>query len=341
MTTIADTTPPTLSDLTISVRDTGATSRPREHSMRHYRIGPVPVTLACEVPGIADDFHRYYRRCEVFAPATHSFRIDVVIRRSPRSLRRYFHILANGREQCILRGARSVLPFVEWTMNALVAKFLPHYYQIHAASVSHQGVGVILAGSPGQGKSTLAAGMLARGWSYLSDEFALIDPDTRHLEPFPKAICIKAGSFATLLEQGLPLDLKRVLHKGHKGPVSLLDPAAVRPNAVGPPCPVGLIVFPRYDPHAAPAIEPMSRAQAVFELIQVSFNFSKFRDRGFDLLAAVARKAQCVRLRSGDLVETCELLDNFLFRLSPLNSCAAVAAGRHSLDHAAIQRGQT
>jgi hypothetical protein len=101
---------------------------------RHYQIGPVPVTLACDVPDISEAFHRYYRTYEVFIPPAHSFRIDVKVRRSWRSLRRYYHIFANGREQCILKSTRSVLPFIEWTMNACVAKFLPEFYQIHAAA---------------------------------------------------------------------------------------------------------------------------------------------------------------------------------------------------------------
>ena len=286
----------------------------RVHSpdVHHYRIGPVPVSLQCEITQLAEDYHRYYRAYEVFSPSADSFHIRVQLRRSWRSLRRYYHIETNGQEQSILCNPRSVLPYIEWTTNALVARFLPDYYQIHAAAMSRHGVGIILAGTPGQGKSTLAAGLLARGWKYLSDEFALIHPTTRRLEPFPKALCIKSGSFAPVLKLGLPLDLKRVLHKGGKGPVSLLDPLAVRPVAVSPPCPVGLIVFPEYDPSRPPAIEPLSRARAVFDLVQVSFNFTKFRDRGLDLLASIARQAHCIRLRSGDLNQTCRLLEDYM-----------------------------
>lgn len=287
-------------------------ARAKTPRVRHYRIGPVPVSLDCEVEQLADDYHRYYRAYEVFAPSPDSFRIEVRLRRSWRSLRQYYYVYANGQEQCILCNARSVLPYIEWTTNALVAKFLPGYLQIHAAAMSRDGAGIILAGTPGQGKSTLAAGLLARGWKYLSDEFALIDANTGRLEPFPKALCIKSGSFAPVLELGLPLDLKRVLHKGGKGPVSLVDPLAVRRDAVSEPCPVGMIVFPQYDASAAPAIESVSRARAVFDLVQVSFNFTKFRDRGLELLAGIARQSHCVRLRSGDLNQTGRLLEEYM-----------------------------
>lgn len=286
---------------------TRATAYARE---RHYLIGPVPVTFTCDLPEVAEAFHRYYGSYQVFIPAADSFRIDVKTQRSWRSLKPYYHIFANGCEQCILQNTRSVLPFVEWTMNACVAKFLPAFYQIHAATVSYQGGGVILAGTPGAGKTTLAAGLLARGWSYMSDEFALIDPHTQMLEAYPKALCIKAGSFEPALRLGLPLDIRHILHKGGKGPVSLIDPLAVRPDAISKPCPVRMIVFPQYQPDTKPDLIPMSRAQAVFELVQLSFNFTKFRSRGLDLLADIARRAVCVRLRCSDLPETCSLLES-------------------------------
>lgn len=285
---------------------------------RHYRIGAVPVSLTSGIPQIVDDFHRYYAPYQVLAPAADSFPIDVFARRSKRSLRNYFCVRANGHDQCILRSMKSVLPFIEWTINALTARFLPGYLAIHAASMSRGGRGLILAGSPGQGKSTLAAGLLAHGWSYLSDEFALIEPETGRLAAFPKALCIKAGSFEPLRDLGLPIDLDRVLHKGSKGPVSLLDPLAVRPDAVGEPSVPRLIAFPEYRHGTEPAVEPMSRAQAVFELVRSSFNFTKFRNEGLTILAGLARHAHCVRVRSGDLRQTCQVLDAYLDRVCPV-----------------------
>jgi hypothetical protein len=177
-------------------------------------------------------------------------------------------------------------------------------------------MGTIVAGSPGQGKSTLTAGLLSRGWSYLSDEFALIHPTTRLLEPFPKAMCIKAGSFKPVLDLGLPLDTRNVLHKGSKGPVSLIDPLAIRADAVSPPCPVRMIIFPHYEPDTEPAIEFIPRARALFELVQLSFNFTKFRGRGLELLAEVVLGSTCVRVRSGDLRATCDLLESMWDRAS-------------------------
>jgi hypothetical protein len=66
---------------------------------------------------------------------------------------------------------------------------------IHAATVSVGGRGVMLAGASGSGKSTLAAALVTKGADYLCDEFAIVDPTDLRLIPFPKALCVKAGSF--------------------------------------------------------------------------------------------------------------------------------------------------
>jgi HprK-related kinase A len=276
----------------------------------HYQIGPVPVRLSSVLPRVEHDFHELYRSYQVQAAGSDEFHIQVVARRSPRSLRRYLHVLGNGEELFVVRGENEVLPHVEWAVNTLVATRLSQYLQVHASVVARDGVAVVFPGQPGQGKSTLAAGLLARGWSYLSDEFALIDPETQLLDAYPKALCIKAGSFEVLCGLGLPIDACRVYYKGEKGRVSLLDPLKIRPGIVAGPCRLGMVVFPEYRTSSEPVIERMSRAQAVFELTRMAFNFSKFRTQGFNLLADLVGRSRCCRLSSGDLAAACDLVES-------------------------------
>jgi len=284
----------------------------RVEQVRHYRIGTVAVSLQSDLPRVQQDFHATYRPYRLERAPSDTFHIDVLTKRSWRTGRRYFHILGNGEELFVTRRPDAVLPHVEWALNGLVARYLPGYLQIHAAVMCYNGVGVVFPGSPGQGKSTLAAGLLARGWAYLSDEFALIDPQTQLLTPYPKALCIKEGSFGVVRDMGLPIDLSRVHYKGAKGRVVMLDPLAVRHDAISEPCRIGAVVFPQYGQGKSAVMEPISRAQAVFELVRVSFNFAKFRQRGFDLLVDVVRQARCFQLRTDDLTKTGELLESYL-----------------------------
>ena len=289
-----------------------AESPARSQETRHYRIGAVSVSLRSDLAGVHDDFHALYRTYRIDRAPSDAFQIDVVAKRSWRTGRKYFHVFGNGEELSTTQRPDDVVPHVEWVVNNLIARYLPGHLQLHASVMARYGVGVIFPGSPGQGKSTLAAGLLACGWSYLSDEFALINPDTQLLFPYPKALCIKAGSFDVVRGLGLPIDLTRVYRKGIKGRVAMLNPLAVRSDVVPESCPVGLVVFPEYGHGEPPVMEPLSRAQAVFELTRVSFNFIKFRRGGVDLLVDVVRRARCFRLRTGDLVRTCTLIERCL-----------------------------
>jgi len=193
----------------------------------------------------------------------------------------------------------------------MVATRLSQYLQVHASVVARDGVAVVCPGQPGQGKTTLAAALLSRGWQYLSDEFALFNPETQLLEAYPKALCIKAGSFEMLRRMRLPIDVERAYYKGEKGRVAMLNPLKIRPDIVAGHCRLGMVLFPEVNHSTTPVIERMSRAQAVFELTRCSFNFGKFRATGFNLLADVVGRAGCYRLRCGHLGTTCNLVEAF------------------------------
>ena len=278
-------------------------------TIRHYRIGPVALTLRSTVLGVVDEYHRLYRNHETPDASANGFRIDVVARRSRRTGLRHFHILAHGEQTATVRRRDRILPHVEGAINLLIARHLPDFLQIHASALSLDGMGAVFPGSPGAGKSTLAAALLAHGWDYATDEFALIDPDDLRLVPYPRALSIKSGSVAALSRLGLPIDREATYSTKDKGPIRCLDPLRIRPDGIAQPCPVRLIVFPEYGQGEAPAIEPMSRAEAVFRISRVSFNLLKFRARGIELLTNLVRGARCYRLRTGDLEHSCRLVE--------------------------------
>jgi hypothetical protein len=56
----------------------------------------------------------------------------------------------------------------------------------HAGVVSKAGRALLCAGPRGSGKSTLVTALCARGWKYLSDEVAPLDPEGDRVLPFPQ-----------------------------------------------------------------------------------------------------------------------------------------------------------
>lgn len=273
----------------------------------HFRVGVVPLSVRCVDVSAMRDFRALYAPCTLDGPPEDAIRIEVVRTRNGRSLRRRFEVWADGVQRFTVWRRDGVLPHIEWAINWQIALFLPRYFQIHAAVLEVNGEAVVFPADPGSGKTTLAAGLLARGWRYLSDEFALIDPDTLSVHPYPKALCVKEGSFPVLDLLGLG-PRRRVYVKGKKGSVTFVAPEEFGPAAVGGPCPVRHILFCRFEPGRRASIRPISRAEAVIRLNRTSFNFLKFHGRGVALLADVTRRARCYELVSGAIDDTCDVV---------------------------------
>ncbi len=283
---------------------------PRRAFTRCYRIGPVEVELTSRVSGVLDAYHALCAPYLTERVSSSAFRVEVAARRSPRTGLRHYHILANGREEFTVRRKRQVLSHVEGALNLMVARHLPNLLAIHAACVARGHVAMMMPGAPGSGKTTTTAELLRRGWSYYSDEFALIDPDSLLLEAYPKAMSIKSGAFELLRHRLPPLEHITAHERRTKGFLRCLPPRLIRENVVASPMRPGLIVFPTYQVGASTELEPMSRARAVFEMTRQCFNLFKFRRRAVDILAEVVSRAECYRLVGSDLDDMCDAIED-------------------------------
>jgi hypothetical protein len=164
--------------------------------------------------------------------------------------------------------------------------------------VSLDGVGIALPAPPDHGKSTLVAGLVRAGFAFLSDEAAAIDPSDGKVHPFPRPVMLSDASLATLpVSTGVPSASATVsTPQGRR--LGLDD---LRPDALGVPVPVGLVVAPTYRPRCVTELEPWSRADALELLVEQSFNLEAFGAAGVQLLGDVIRGADCYRLNVGDL----------------------------------------
>ena len=287
-----------------------ATTLPLRTDTLGVRIGEVDVTVRSCHERVLDDFAGLY---EGFPNLIDTDRpgIAVEVRRA-RSFRKSCRVFGEGEAIGPSVRADEALPFVEWGINYSLIARRTDYLQVHAAVLSRHGHGVLFAAQSGSGKSTLAAGLIARGWKYLSDEIALVDPRTLYVHPFPKALCVKSGAFAEVRNLDLPFCGKRYYVKGAKGQVAYVNPLCLGADAIGKPCPVRYVILPRYVPGGAASLLRISQAQAAFELARNGMNRGAFRARAVSLFTEIAQGSQCFSLRTGPLAETGALLDALL-----------------------------
>jgi hypothetical protein len=72
-----------------------------------------------------------------------------------------------------------------WSFGLLKLLRRLGFYSLHAAGlVAPKGWGILISGPPGRGKSTLAVGLVRKGWGYLSDDAVLL--------------CMKGDTISTL-----------------------------------------------------------------------------------------------------------------------------------------------
>jgi hypothetical protein len=180
---------------------------------------------------------------------------------------------------------------------------------IHAGVVAtSQGEGVLLPGAAGAGKTTLVAGLVRAGFGYLSDEAAAIDPVSRRVFPYPKALAMKRdrnGRF-DLFEDLVATWGDASSSNGKWQPIAsqwYVPAEDIRPGAYAGPCEVRFIIAPRYVPGAPTSADPITPAAALVELANQTFNFGRYRRRALPVLSGLVQGSRSYRLVSGDLKE--------------------------------------
>ena len=175
----------------------------------------------------------------------------------------------------------------EMGMNLQVALGCRRFLLLHSGVVERDGRALILTGTSGSGKSTLAALLSTHGWRLLADEFALIDPATGLVHPFPRPVSLKNESVALLAAAAGEARLGPLLAGTPKGDIRHLmpDPAALA--RMDEPALPSLLLFPRFG--AAATTRPVGAGEVFVRLTQASTNYVSLGQPAFDAMVRLAR----------------------------------------------------
>ncbi len=159
---------------------------------------------------------------------------------------------------------------------------------VHAGVVGWRGAAIVLPGRSRSGKTTLVAELLRAGASYLSDEFAPLDRRGR-VHPFAKPLSIRG-------EGGCDVHLRRL-------------PAGELGSRDGRrPLRVGLVAFAEFRPGARWAAAPLSRGQAVVELLAHTVPARLRPEASLEALERAVATALVLKGERGEAAETARLL---------------------------------
>ena len=253
------------------------------------RVGPVGFRIGSDWRGpiaAVEALYRDYPRAE-FADFSVRLEAGQLWRRW---LRPSIHIGGDYRlpEAAPLPLAQGLLA-AELGMNLQMALGHRRHVLLHASVVARDGKAIVMSGISGAGKSTLALLLAERGWRFMGDEFALIDPASGLAFPFPRPVSLKNESLAAIPAGRVTGPLLSGTPKGdirHVAP----DPAAIA--AMDEPARPALLLFPRFG--FPSAIRPLPPAECFVRLTQASTNYVAMGEPGFRALTRLRAEVPAV-----------------------------------------------
>jgi len=195
-------------------------------------------------------------------------------------------------------------------------------YTFHATALEKHGLGVLIPGYSGRGKTTTFLSLLRSGYRYLSDDHPFLRADGGHLDllPFPMKINVtdRTISFFPELRDASP----GMVHQGN--PKRYFHVEDIYPGPLGSVCAPAVILFPNVVDASHSSLEPLSKQAALKEILPhcLLVYDPEVAKKEFQALTCLVRQADCYRLHFGrDLLDLPKLVD-------PLVEAKLARAGR-------------
>lgn len=268
----------------------------------NIRTGRYLFRIHSREPVVVAGVRKLYADFPIDRDSLRDFHVAV---RRPRNIRRWY------RPQIVFEFDRT-LPFkplsaahafasLEWGMNWCIAAYGHAFLTLHAAVLERNGRAVLMPGEPGAGKSTLTAALSLSGWRLLTDETAIVDLETGMVWPVARPVNLKNDSIDIITEFSADAVFGDKVRDTHKGVVAHLKPSEDSVLRMDQACPVGWVVFPRWNAGAESRLTSRSRADTFVYAAENSFNYNVLGDKGFRALEKAIRGAECFDFRYGRL----------------------------------------
>lgn len=269
------------------------------------RIGPFNARLRANVSGLNEPLYRLYQDYPLLdEDEVYSFHVRMSPRRAfPRVYRHMVRFTVDGRKPHEDMPVEQSLPVFEWGMNLVIALRSQCFLMLHAAVLERNGNALILPAMPGDGKTTLCAGLSQRGWRTFSDEFGLIRPHTTKMIPAPRPMALKNQSIDVIAKFSPDAYIGPATLNTRKGTVAHLKPSRESTLRQDETATAKMIVFPRWVENSELKLESISKTDSFMLLATNSFNYELLGEAAFQTVRELLGGAQCYRLEYSDLDE--------------------------------------
>lgn len=261
------------------------------------RLLDFDVAVHSDDPTLLALIHDLFEPLIVADEATHALLIGAA---GPTARPRYFLAADEG---IVVRSPASTVAFAHlmFEMNQRAIAQTTSTIRVHAAAAVLGAGAVILPGPMGAGKSTLVAGLVQRGLSYLTDEVVAIDPVSHQVLPYPRP-CSLGDPPAALAGAAWSPGEPAQRYLGGSGFV----PATRLGAVASAPVPISGVVLPKYVAGASTVLRPLGEAAAVVGV--ASHTFDVAAPGTLSSLAAALAGVPAFELVSGDLDEAVDAL---------------------------------
>jgi hypothetical protein len=200
---------------------------------------------------------------------------------------------------------------IQFCFILLILFSLEHMATLHGGVVALNGKGLIFPGTPGSGKTSLVFALLKRGFRFLGDDYAFVDPKSLKAFPFPKSFTFRQES-SELFEE-----VKEAWDRGDIIWVTedkcYLNMSDLGINELGYPTHIDYILFPTYNPDSPPKLTQISKEKASKKL-QEDYNLfshahpEKIKFSVEELASRLAESAGCYELITNEIDDTVDLI---------------------------------
>lgn len=202
------------------------------------------------------------------------------------------------------------LAMFEWGLNWVVSAHEFRHVILHSAVLAKGNKAILFPAPPGSGKSTLTSWLSHNGWRLLSDEMALMTPNSAEVTPFVRPICLKNNAIDLAKEWFPDGRFSHISPNTHKGDVIHLSPPLASWQERYTTAEVVAIVYPQYSANTYCDIYELTKAEAFSTLTTNAFNYGVLGGTGFTTLTNLIEKSKTFEVKYNNLEELQNFLEN-------------------------------